>query len=394
MKISNTLKNLIVVCVSVVVGLALCEIGLRVVGISYPVFETYDELRGITLRPNKVGIYRGEGSGAYTRINSLGYRDVEHSIKKPPHTFRIAILGDSFTEARHVAFEDNFGSYIARDLKTCSALGDNTVEVMNFGTSRYGTTQELLTLQHHVWQFSPDMVLLAVFTGNDIANNSRELMSSSAGMDSFGPFHLFEDGKLVIDDSFSKFSFSLLLKRILIEGVHNLRLLEVVNQARRVRQIKRSKASGNEKFSIGLFDEIYSPPTTVDWKNAWAVTEELFSIFNNESREHGAIFMLATLSNDVQVELDPERKAKFMKRLGVNDLFYPDRRIQSIGNKYGFPVITMAQRLQETAEQEGVYMHGFKNTAMGKGHWNEEGHRFAGEIIVNDICTELLRSQG
>ena len=48
MKISNTLKNLIVVCISVVVGLALCEIGLRVVGISYPVFETYDELRGIT----------------------------------------------------------------------------------------------------------------------------------------------------------------------------------------------------------------------------------------------------------------------------------------------------------------------------------------------------------
>ncbi len=35
-------------------------------------------------------------------------------------------------------------------------------------------------------------------------------------------------------------------------------------------------------------------------------------------------------------------------------------------------------------------MHGFKNTAMGRGHWNEEGHRFAGEILVNEICTNLL----
>ena len=100
--------------------------------------------------------------------------------------------------------------------------------------------------------------------------------------------------------------------------------------------------------------------------------------------------MLATLSNDVQVELDPERKAKFLKHLGVMDLFYPDRRIQSIGNKYGFPVITTAQRLQKSAEQEGVFMHGFKNAAMGRGHWNEEGHRFAGEILVNEICTKLL----
>jgi hypothetical protein len=34
-----------------------------------------------------------------------------------------------------------------------------------------------------------------------------------------------------------------------------------------------------------------------------------------------------------------------------------------------------------TAQQHHVYLQGFKNTKVGKGHWNEQGHRLAGEMM-------------
>ncbi|MGI9492664.1 MAG: hypothetical protein ACR2QF_09725 [Geminicoccaceae bacterium] len=54
-----------------VVGLVLCEVALRLAGVSYPVFDIYDEELGIKLKPGKEGWYRKEGE-AYLEINSLG----------------------------------------------------------------------------------------------------------------------------------------------------------------------------------------------------------------------------------------------------------------------------------------------------------------------------------
>ena len=80
---------------------------MRLVGLSFPVFDTYDEVRGVKLMPGKKGWSRREGE-AYLEINSLGYRDQEHDLGKPPDTLRIAVLGDSFTEARQMPVEDPY----------------------------------------------------------------------------------------------------------------------------------------------------------------------------------------------------------------------------------------------------------------------------------------------
>ncbi len=48
-------------------------------------------------------------------------------------------------------------------------------EIINFGVSGYGTAQELQILRHRVWDYSPDMIILAFLTGNDVRNNSRAL---------------------------------------------------------------------------------------------------------------------------------------------------------------------------------------------------------------------------
>lgn len=58
--------------------------------------------------PGAAGWWRHEGE-AFVRINRDGLRDRDHALTKPAGTFRIAVLGDSYAEARSVALESTFG---------------------------------------------------------------------------------------------------------------------------------------------------------------------------------------------------------------------------------------------------------------------------------------------
>src|SRR6266404_8150853 len=114
-------RRLLLILFGVVFGLALVEIGLRLIGFSYPEFYGADAQRGYSLRPNREGWYRKEGE-AYVRINSDGLRDREHSKTKVPNTFRIAVLGDSFVEALQVPFKESFCQIVEQQLRNCAAM--------------------------------------------------------------------------------------------------------------------------------------------------------------------------------------------------------------------------------------------------------------------------------
>lgn len=151
MKLKGSFQKLSIVitvlCLSGIISFALVEASLRVLGISYPVFHTYDPIRGKVLLPGKEGWYRGEGE-AFIEINSAGYRERENSSEKEPGTYRIAILGDSYVEARQVALDHIFGRRLEDYLLPCQSPLLDKIETLNFGQSGYGTTEELLTLKN------------------------------------------------------------------------------------------------------------------------------------------------------------------------------------------------------------------------------------------------------
>ena len=368
-------------------ALLLGEIGLRVAGVTFPVFDTYDELRGMALRPGKEGWYRMEG-GAHVRINSLGYRDVEHALKKPAGSFRVAVLGDSFVEARQVDVEKTFWHLLGSNLGSCSALGGKPVEVLNFGIGGYATTEELLTLRRDVLRFSPDLVLLGFFAGNDVHDNSKAL-SLATTWRMRRPFSVLAGDKLVLERAAGA-SF---LQRLLYEGVHHLRLLELVNEARRVwtvRQIKQSGAQASEHFELGTAAMIYGPPPDEEWRDAWRVSEALLAQMDREVHDGGAGFAVFAVTMSEQVHPDPAVREAIAREPAVVDLFYPDRWLEDVGRRHGFPVVTLAERMRAIAIRDGVYLHGFGNTVLGQGHWNETGHRIVGELLAGDLCDRVL----
>src|SRR4029077_3371555 len=108
-------------------------------------------------------------------------------------------LGDSYPEAFPVPVEEAFWSIMEKKLQECGAFGGRRVEVINFGVSGYGTAQELLTLREHVWQYTPDIVMLTVTTNNDISDNLRALKKTDEI-----PYFIYREGRLTLDDSFQE----------------------------------------------------------------------------------------------------------------------------------------------------------------------------------------------
>ena len=272
-------------------------------------------------------------------------------------------------------------------LATCLTARDIRPEVISFGVNGYGTAQELLVLQDKVWQYDPDVVVLAFFTGNDIWNNSRRLDGHKDR-----PYFILEDGRLVLDDSNGKTS-RFMAKKYWADIKHglfnNLRFIQVGRQAYvKAKSRRRHKQVGiTEQLNAGLNPDLYLPPKDPAWQDGWAVSEEMIREMNRLSKSHGVEFWLVTLSNPAQVFPDTAMREDAARSIGVADLLYPDRRLREMAKGEEIPVITLAESLGEYARDNGVQLHG--NEVIIGGHWNRLGHRIGGEIIAENLCAAL-----
>jgi hypothetical protein len=367
--------NALIFVVSLVLAVLIGEVILRVAGITFPVFETYDPLRGKILKPGKRGWYRAEGEG-FISVNQYGFRDDEHPVEKPQQTYRIAVLGDSYVEAREVQLEQTFWKLLEHELAGCPGLAGYDIEVLSFGISGYGQAQELLTLRNDVWRFSPDLVLTLFFAGNDVSDNSPTVHVGGRGMrNQLQPYFTLQNGRLVLDTSFRAVGPTQLWRRFLLVAIHHSRILELVNQVRRSLYTRQFVSTYAGSFiEPGLATFAYAPPQTEEERSAWAITDALLAQMNREVREHGADFLLVTATASIQVEPDPKVRARILEELGFTSLDYAERRLAELGRTEGFDVLTLAKDFRDYAEANKVYLHGFKNTRLGSGHWNDKGH--------------------
>jgi hypothetical protein len=388
--IKSKVINLLLFAGSLLFALALVEIGLRMAGFSFYTFYTADPITGFSHSPNLEGWYREEGE-AYIKINSQGLRDREHPIIKPENVVRIAILGDSYAQALQVPLEKTFWSVIEQKLNTCKPFGTQQTEVINFGVSSYGTAQELLTLRHKVWDYNPDMILLGLTTGNDIRNNSKHLESQlNKQVASMMPFFIYEDGKLVLDNSFVHSATYRRKNGFLWKSFetlsHYFRILQLLRKVKKDIAHRQMATHSAKSQEIGLNDQIYLPPVDVHWESAWRVTEGLLLKMGDEIQHKNAKFLVVTLSSPIQVHPERAVREQFMQNLNINSLFYSDNRIKALGERENFEILNLAPIFQQYAEKNQVFLHGFENTRFGHGHWNEKGHQLAGELIAETLC--------
>lgn len=376
----------------------ICELILRVGHISHSTFYTSNFYTGVALRPGAEGLWRKEGE-AYVQINSAGFRDREHTIEKSVDTLRVAVLGDSYAEAMQVPLENAFWSVLEMELGKCPSFRDRNIEVLNFGVSGYGTAQELMVFRFTASHYSPDIVLLAFGTGNDVRNNLRALEG-----DPMRPYFVFKDGHLELDASFrDSFGFrvrQLSVTKILYKAIDYSRVLQLLNAGKNklkeiLTQITPNAEASDQKINteLGLDEMVYLKPKDPLWREAWQITDGLILIMRDEVERTGATFLIATLTNGIQVYPDALHRKEYLESLGVPNLFYPDFRVKTLGAQEGIHVLNLVFPFLAYADRHQVFLHGFEKTGMGYGHWNSQGHRLGGTLIAEKICSEFPPTQ-
>ncbi len=370
-------------------GFLLAEGLLVVAGVSYPLPYRSDQYCGTSLAPDFRGWWSKEGA-AEIRTNSAGFRDREHSLAKPEDVLRVAVLGDSYVEAFQVSQDEMFGAVLEDELNSLRFAGDRKVEVLSFGVSGFGTAQELLMLRHHVWQFDPDIVLLAFLPANDLRNNSSRLESQQ-----LRPVFEIEDDELVLDNSFRNeppylyaMSDSFRRKTWLINSSRVLQVIQSIRtgefSARRAASERPGEAA-SVRDRLGLDDQCFKPPTDDDWRHAWKLAERLIQQMNLEVTKHGSRFAMAVVTAGVQVTPNVAKRQQYCEALGVSDLNYANNRLSRLGQDLGFPVVVLSEGMRAFAEENRIDLHGFQNTAPGEGHWNAVGHREAARLCADEL---------
>lgn len=389
------LRLLGLVFASIGIAFLLAEFILRAVGFSHPTIYTTDIHTASALYPGGQGQWRFEGD-AWVSINSAGMRDDrEYSMNKAKGVYRVAVLGDSFSEALQVDVNKTFWRLIEGHLNACGFARGKRVEVLNFGVGGYSTAQELLTLQHRVAPYRLDFVLLAFFSGNDVKDNSKELSGGAPSP----YFTLGDDGQLTLDDSFRRDRTFLLRSswpwRVLQELSNHSRVIQLLNKVKIV--VGQSLAvplDAGGRGAIGLDDHIYLSSPPPPWERAWKLTEALVAEISRETKAMGARFLLVTLTNPIQVPLGPETMRAHAKSLGETDLFYPERRMEVLSRRENIEAIFLAPVFARFTAEKKVYLHGFPNTSLGDGHWNEDGHALAAQVIGDHLCLGKVRING
>jgi lysophospholipase L1-like esterase len=102
--------------------------------------------------------------------NSLGMRDPERKLEKDAETFRVLFLGDSFVQGYGVPREQSMVALLEQNLN--QPPRSKTIEVLNGGVFGYSPFLEYLYLRELMPKLKPDLVLLALFLGNDVGDDN------------------------------------------------------------------------------------------------------------------------------------------------------------------------------------------------------------------------------
>ena len=362
------IKNTILLIMAWAIALGGTELALRLFGDNVLalgnqfVFYRFDPKLGWSNNPNSRGYLTRAEYSIPVEINSVGMRDRE----PPPRVEgrkRIAVLGDSFVWGVGARYGERFTEVLQRKLPR--------FDVLNYGVSGYGTTQELAQLDS-VLDAKPDYVVVALCLSNDVTDSI-----SPFGQGYNRPFaRRGPDGKVEIA------GYPLVNVRAigvkLIGADSGIRLLALVNMAR------EAMAGPNPALNAPRFNtdlqvadlELYMPDDKL----------------TPEARERKRKAL------DIEADLLAEMNAEVTRRIGAGRFLVAlvptkwevmPQLLPAIArsNENGDQLLArLRARGVETLDPRGKFTA--EDFWRKDGHWNAEGH-----VVFADALAERLSTQ-
>lgn len=409
---------------SLAAALLLLEMLARALGLAAPAeptgnFWRMDPQTGWSLQPGATGRWFNPPYeyDVDVAINSQGLRDVERAgYDKPPDTFRILLLGDSYVEGLRVPLEQTFGKALEAELNAGAPAGLR-YEVVNAGVSGWGTDQQLLWLRTEGAKYQPDLVLLSFFPGNDFQNISEALEVANMGRVQKPFFRRTAEGLALRHHPFDPASAP--------QPEASTAPAQPTNRAAERLSGLRAWLAGHSalyRFTVNVIDEaapglamplarwglidapqttataamgpgyvpvaygIYRQPLAAEWSEAIALAGDLVQAMQDDAAGMGS--RLAVVSVPAPEQVYPERWQRIMQSYRAMqadqwDLEQPGRAAEQVAQQAGVPFLDLLPVFrQAAASSQPLHLR-------VDGHWTPAGERLAGEATA-----EFLRSAG
>ena len=358
-----------------------------------------------------------------SQSNSEGFFDEDHMEKKPPHTFRILVLGDSYVEAAQVKRKESIAYLLEKVLN--EPVSSIKFEVLNMGMRSFGTDQEFLTYHYFGKKYKPDVVLLLFNADNDIIDNSMDLdMKVTGRRETIKPYFYLENEELKMTDfvpskvlktkrkknqnQLSKKNILSVKKFLREHSQFYLFVREGIRSHPKVHRLLQSvavmakyKRSGEEKpiyygnqrpvlytNGVPLYYNIYLEQYDDAYENAWRLTKAILLRFKKEVEDTGSYFILVSLPGRQAVYPDwwKEILSTYPKMVDYPfDLSKPERILENFCAQHEIVYLSLLPRFREhfkMTDQRLYYKY--------DGHWNRKGHRVAAESIYQFLIENHL----
>jgi hypothetical protein len=361
----NRAANLGLAAASLAIALLAAEGLVRLLSPIGPALLVTDPGVGKRLVPGFHGrVFAAEaGREVGVRINSEGFPGPEWPRRKPPGALRIAVIGDSMTAAIATEEERTFVRRLQAGLS--AAPPPARVEVMNFGVPSASTGTELVTWREVVAGYSPDIVLLAFFNGNDLGDNCSRLTRAPRVY-----FELDGEGRLIPGKGppptpalarwLDRHSRLYVWQKVAVRGLRG--------------------AAGGIEPGHWIFARGGDP----DVEYAWRLTGALLRRFHEEVEAAGARLGVVVIPCAEQV--DDALWAALRRRAGEAGLDVareePSRRLAELCAEAGIPSIDLTPAFAGAAGVPGgAGASAARLYLLGRFHLSDEGHRVAAEGI-------------
>ena len=416
------LTGLAAIIFGLILGLLVIEVGLRLTPdvkwkalisknpTRYVLYQT-DKNIGWVHVPGAYAQWPGPEFEVSVQINSHGLRDSEHTYEKPPDTFRILLLGDSFSEGIQVPLEQTFPAR----LETCLAQQTGQpVEVINTGTASYGPGDELLFFIHEGVKYQPDLVLVAIFAGNDIKNMTRAVDDDM--VQAFGGYKFYSnEGHLEKqwlewaepDHEISSIE-RFLRRHINLYYIFNAPDSGVREEFNKFVGRWRSQSSAPEPvtktsdFPDYAYDEdlmIFAgdfpdnPAVPPSMKELWESFKAALLALQSEVEAHNFPMAVVILPRDVQIHETVYRElaSKYQNRYNDPlidtewDVTAPNQAIERFLTESGIPSLDLLPGFQTQAETHPDLLY-----FPVDGHFNEKGHQLAASLMCDWLVENKL----
>jgi lysophospholipase L1-like esterase len=118
-----------------------------------------DQMRHHKLVPDSYSEFNQRDFSYVQRVNAHGMRGAEVATEKAPGTYRILMLGDSFTMGKGVEDDETFSVQLQKAINDGGRTCGRKIEVLNGGVDSYAPILSFIELKE-LQPLSPDLVVL------------------------------------------------------------------------------------------------------------------------------------------------------------------------------------------------------------------------------------------